>query len=155
MRQTVVMQKLDSHAEFVSHLSDLFDGIGLVIVVLEEVKDAGAKHFKGYANVAVVVKPVQHLHTSVFAPWIIFGKLFQDVNLKLGRFPILFDILYDLEGSHFVFENVLHFDDFAESAFAEGGEDLEPILQHVAGRVDEVAFGIVLNDGRTGLGRRR
>lgn len=53
----------DSVADLVGHVSDLVNGIRQVVVCFHEVKGAERQQLKRDANVAVVVKPVQHLHT--------------------------------------------------------------------------------------------
>lgn len=45
-------------------MSDLGDGIGQVVVLLEEVEGAEGQQLKGDTHVAVVVEPVIHLHTQ-------------------------------------------------------------------------------------------
>ena len=44
-------------------MADLEEGIGVVLVVSEKVKHTQTQHVKGEADVAIVVEPVQHLHT--------------------------------------------------------------------------------------------
>lgn len=46
------------------HVPDMFYGERLEVVFLEEIIGAETKQLKGDTNVAVVVKPVQHVHTS-------------------------------------------------------------------------------------------
>lgn len=46
------------------HVPDVFYRERLEVVFLEEIIGAEAKQLKGDTNVAVVLKPVQHLHTS-------------------------------------------------------------------------------------------
>ncbi len=57
---------LTSHSsdDLVRHMPDVFYGKGLEVVFLEEIIGAEAKQLKGNTDVAMVVKPVQHLHTS-------------------------------------------------------------------------------------------
>lgn len=45
-------------------MPDVFYGERLEIVLLKEIIGAEAKQLKGNTNVAMVFKPVQHLHTS-------------------------------------------------------------------------------------------
>lgn len=49
--------------DLVSHVSDVFNGERLEVILLEEIIGAEAKQLKGDTNVAMVVKPVQHVHT--------------------------------------------------------------------------------------------
>lgn len=53
----------DSVADLVGHVPDLVNGIRQEVVCLQEVKGAERQQLKRDAHVAVVVKPVQHLHT--------------------------------------------------------------------------------------------
>lgn len=53
----------DSVANLVGHASDLVNGIRQEIVCFQEVKGAERQQLERDAHVAVVVKPVQHLHT--------------------------------------------------------------------------------------------
>lgn len=55
---------LHSSDDLVCHVPDVFYGERLEVVFLEEIVGAEAKQLKGDTNVAVVVKPVQHVHTS-------------------------------------------------------------------------------------------
>lgn len=57
---------LTSHSldDLVCHVPDVFNRERLEVVFLEEIIGAEAKQLKGNTNVAVVVKPVQHLNTS-------------------------------------------------------------------------------------------
>ena len=54
---------LHSLDELVGNMADLEERIGMVLVVSEEVKHTQTQHVKGQTNVAIVVEPVQHLHT--------------------------------------------------------------------------------------------
>lgn len=47
-------------------MSDVFYWERLEVVLFEEIVGAQAKQLKGDADVAVEVKPVQHLHTSTW-----------------------------------------------------------------------------------------
>lgn len=53
----------DSVADLLGHVSDLVNGIRQEVVCFQEVKGAERQQLKRDAHVAVVVKPVQHLHT--------------------------------------------------------------------------------------------
>ena len=53
----------DSVADLVGHVSDLVHGIRQEVVCFQEVKGAEREQLERDAHVAVVVKPVQHLHT--------------------------------------------------------------------------------------------
>lgn len=53
-----------SLAHLVSHVPYLVDGVGQIVVVLQEVKGAEPQQFKGDAHVAMVVKPVKHPDTK-------------------------------------------------------------------------------------------
>ena len=44
-------------------MADLEEGVRVVLVVFEEVKHTQPQHVEGEADMATVVKPVQHLHT--------------------------------------------------------------------------------------------
>lgn len=59
---------LTSHSpdDLVRHMSDVFYWERLEVVLFEEIVGAQAKQLKGDADVAVEVKPVQHLHTSTW-----------------------------------------------------------------------------------------
>ena len=61
------------------HASDVFNGKRLEVVLLEKIISAEAKQLKGDTNMAMVVKPVQHLHTPTRG-----GKIQQ----MLSTFPI-------------------------------------------------------------------
>lgn len=65
MCQLVIMEKLDSLAQLEGHVAHLMDGVGQVVVVFEEIEGAKAQKLKRDAHVAMVVKPVKHLHTEV------------------------------------------------------------------------------------------
>lgn len=52
----------DSEADLLGHVSDLVNWIRQEVVCLQEVKGAERQQLKGDEHVAVVVKPVQHLH---------------------------------------------------------------------------------------------
>lgn len=45
-------------------MAHLVDGVGQVVVVFEEIEGAEAQKLEGDAHVAVVVEPVEHLHTE-------------------------------------------------------------------------------------------
>lgn len=53
----------DGVADLVGHVSDLVNGIRQEVVCFQEVKGAERQQLKSDAHVAVVVKPIQHLHT--------------------------------------------------------------------------------------------
>lgn len=57
---------LTSHCfdDLVGHVPDVLYGERLEVVFLEEIVGAEAKQLKGNTYVTVVVKPVQHVHTS-------------------------------------------------------------------------------------------
>lgn len=56
---------LTSHSldDLVRHVPDLFDWKWLKVILLQEIVGAEAEQLKGDTDVAVVVKPVQDLHT--------------------------------------------------------------------------------------------
>lgn len=45
-------------------MANLSDGVGEVVVLLEEVEGAERQQFEGDAHMAVVVEPVKHPHTQ-------------------------------------------------------------------------------------------
>lgn len=49
--------------DLVGHVTDVFNGERLEIVFLEKIIGAEAKELKSDTNVAMVFKPVQHVHT--------------------------------------------------------------------------------------------
>lgn len=53
----------DSVADLLGHVSNLVKWIRKEVVCLQEVKGAEREQLKRDAHVAVVVKPVEHLHT--------------------------------------------------------------------------------------------
>ena len=53
----------DSVADLIGHMSDVVNGIRQEVVCFQKVKGAERQQLKGDAHVAVVVKPVEHLHT--------------------------------------------------------------------------------------------
>lgn len=53
----------DSAADLVGHVSDVVNGIRHEVVCFQKVKGAERQQLKGDAHVAIVVKPVEHLHT--------------------------------------------------------------------------------------------
>lgn len=55
---------LDCFDDLVGHVPDLVYWKGLEVVLFEEVKRAQSKQFKRNAHMAVVVKPVEHTHTT-------------------------------------------------------------------------------------------
>lgn len=63
--QTPVCLLLTSHSldDLVRHVSDLFDWKWLKVILLKEIVSAEAEQLKGNADVAVVVKPIENLHT--------------------------------------------------------------------------------------------
>lgn len=54
---------LHSEADLVGHVSDLTDGIGQVVVLLQKVKCAESQQLEGQTHVTVIVEPVIHLYT--------------------------------------------------------------------------------------------
>lgn len=60
---TCLVLTSNSSDDLVCHVSDMFNGERLEVVLLEEIIGAEAKQLKGNANVTMVVKPVQHVHT--------------------------------------------------------------------------------------------
>ena len=149
--QSVVVHEFYGVAELVGHLPDLFQRVGFVVVVLEEVEDAGPQHLEGDAHVAVVIEPIEHLDAPVFAPGVVLGQLLQDVDLELGGLAVLAHVLDDLQGDDLGFVQVFDLDHLPEGPLAQGGHDPEAVLDQVTGGVDQVALVIVLDDG----GRRR
>lgn len=53
----------DGVADLLGHVSDLVHGVRQEVVGFQEVKRAERQQLERDAHVAVVVKPVQHLHT--------------------------------------------------------------------------------------------
>lgn len=53
----------DGVEDLMGHVSDLLNGIRQEVVCFQEVKRAERQQLKGDAHMAVVVEPVQHLHT--------------------------------------------------------------------------------------------
>ena len=53
----------------ICHVSDLFERVRLIFVVLHKVEHGGSQKFEDDADVAAIVEPIQHLHASVLA-WI-------------------------------------------------------------------------------------
>lgn len=66
------------------HVPDVFYRERLEVVFLEEIIGAEAKQLKGDTNVAVVLKPVQHLHTSTLEEMYSRSK----VSFLCGKFHI-------------------------------------------------------------------
>ena len=54
----------DGLDDLVGDVADLEEGVGVVLVVLEEVKHAESQHVKREADVSTVVEPIQHLDTD-------------------------------------------------------------------------------------------
>ena len=54
----------DGSDDLVGYVADLEERVWVVLVVLQEVKDAEPEHVKGETDVPGEVKPVQHLHTD-------------------------------------------------------------------------------------------
>ena len=122
------MEEFDGQNQLIGHLSDLVDRIGLIVVIFEKIENARAEHLESDANMTVVVEPIQHLHTSVFATRVVFCKLLQDVDFELGCLAILFDVLDDFERHHFVFKDVFDLDHLAKCAFPKSSHDFETVL---------------------------
>ena len=137
------MQEFDCLTQFVGHLSDLLDGVRFVIVVLEEIEDGRSEHFERDADVAVIIEPIQHLDAFVLADGVVFGQLFEDIDLELGRFSVLFHILDDLEGDDLVLVEIFDLDHFSEGAFSERGQDFESVLNEI-GWLSQKRLPIVL-----------
>lgn len=55
---------LDCFDDLVSHVPDLLEWKGLEAVLFEEVKRAQSKQLKHNAHMAMVVKPVKHMHKT-------------------------------------------------------------------------------------------
>lgn len=45
-------------------MTDLADGVGQVIVFFEEIKSTESQELKTETHMAMIVKPVKHLHTQ-------------------------------------------------------------------------------------------
>lgn len=145
MSEFVVMEEFDSITQLVGNVSDLFQGIWTVIVVLQEVKHAESKHVKGYTHMSMVVKPAQHPDTQMFVVGILLGQLLQHIDFQLGSFSIFLDIFDDLESYVPITLQVATLDHLPEGALAESGNDLVSILQHVAIAVYEVSIFIIFH----------
>lgn len=113
----------DSVADLLGHVSDLVEGIRQETVCLQEVEGAEGEQLEGDANVAIVVEPVQHLHTvadgqkkktmkvctrqdksiavigqnSLLVVRVSFPDRLQDVDLQLGCFSVFLQIFNDLQ----------------------------------------------------------
>ena len=94
----------------------------------------------------VVVEPVEHLYAAVAAPGIVLGKLLEDVDLQLGRLPVLLDVLDYFERNDLVLVDVPHLDHLPERALSERGEDFEAVLDEVPVRIDQVSILVILDD---------
>lgn len=62
--QLVVMQELHSIAELVRDVSDVVNRVRLVVVVLEEVEHTQSKNLERDACMAMIIEPIQDLHTQ-------------------------------------------------------------------------------------------
>lgn len=102
----------DGVADLLGHVSDLVHGIRQEVVCLQEVKRAERQQLERDAHVAIVVKPVQHLHVvadgkrdtetqgtrqergsiivfySLFVVWISLADLLQDIDFQFGCFSV-------------------------------------------------------------------
>lgn len=101
----------DGVADLLGHVSDLVHGIRQEVVCFQEVKRAERQQLERDAHVAVVVKPVQHLHTvadgkrdrdsgyqtgegkhrliySLVVVWISLANLLQDIDFQFGCFSV-------------------------------------------------------------------
>ena len=68
---------------------------------------------------SVVVEPVIHLDTLESAVRVVGGQLVEDVDLQLGRVPILLHVLNNLDGQGFLLVQVLALDHLAKSALPQ------------------------------------
>lgn len=112
----------DSVADLLGHVSDLVNWIRQEVVWFQEVKCAERQQLKGDAHMAVVVKPVEHLHAvtdeeekqrvkhkahetgnsvsitdSLFVVRILLTDLLQDVDFQFGCFSVFVLVLNDLQ----------------------------------------------------------
>lgn len=114
----------DSVADLVGHVSDLVHGIRQEAVRFHEVEGAESEQLERDAHVAVVVKPVQHLHTvtgetrstemrcirldmhqksnifsihSLSVGRLSLADLLQHVDLQFGCFSVFLQVLDDLQ----------------------------------------------------------
>lgn len=112
----------DSVADLLGHVSDLVNWIRQEVVWFQEVKCAERQQLKGDAHMAVVVKPVEHLHAvtdeeekqrvkhkahetgnsvsitdSLFVVRILLTDLLQDVDFQFGCFFVFVLVLNDLQ----------------------------------------------------------
>ena len=78
---------------------------------------------------AMIVKPVIHLHTQIFSLGIILGKLGQDIDLQFSCLSVLLDILDNFDGKNFVFLKILTLDNLAKCSLTELSVYFVPIQE--------------------------
>ena len=94
--QLVVVHEPDRVAQLVGDVAHLLERVRHVRVALQEVKDGLAEDLEGEAHVAEVVEGVVHPNAEVLALRVLRVQLLEDVDLQLGGFPVLVDVLDDL-----------------------------------------------------------
>lgn len=94
----MVVKEFDSVTQLVAHVSDLFKWIRIVTVIFQKVENTDAQHLESDTHMAMIVEPVEHFHTEMSSTGIFRGQLFQNVDLQLGCFSVLFYIFDNLEG---------------------------------------------------------
>jgi hypothetical protein len=65
--QMIFVEKLDSIAKLVGHMTDLLQWITNVAIALEKIKDGLSENLKGETHVTVEVEGVEHSDTEMFA----------------------------------------------------------------------------------------
>lgn len=129
-------------------MSDLLDGIGIVVVVFHEVENRSSQQLENDANVAAVVEPVQHLHAQVLPFGVFAVEFFENVDLELGSFSVFVDALDDLDGDLGPLSsvNAVMIDDlryFAERSFAQMTNDFVSAMNEIASLINEMSFLVV------------
>ena len=143
--QLVVVHEPDRVAQLVGDVPHLLEGVSHVRVALQEVEDRLAENFEGEAHVAKVVEVVVHSNAQMLALRILCVQLLQDVDLQLGRFTILVNVLDDLQGDVSVGLEVTDPGNLSKRPFAERRKDLVPFVQNVSGQVCQMPVCVVCN----------
>jgi len=92
---SVFVKEVAAVAELVGHLAHVLEGVGLVVIVFEEVENTFTEDFEGDTHVSVKVEPVHHPHALVLSGGVVLGELSQHVDLKLGSLTVLFHVFDD------------------------------------------------------------
>ena len=143
VRQLVVVHEPDRVAQLVGDVAHLLERVRHVRVALQEVKDGLAEDLEGEAHVAEVIEGVVHPNAEVLALRVLRVQLLEDVDLELGGFPVLVDVLDDLERHVGVGLQVPDSSHLPESSFSERRQNLVPLVDDVTGQVGQVAVGVV------------